>query len=112
MENIYFELCDISSSGRGYPCTEPYITWLINNVFSNEQWLKDNQVSAVVQNFDVVTDYLITAQKDWVIKNCPSLLNNYTKFLRQPSVDGKVYGRFHEQFVPDAKMCKLIVKDN
>ena len=44
--------------------------------------------------------FCITATREWVEKNCPKLLTEYTKFLRYPDEDGDVQGRFGHWFLP------------
>lgn len=125
MEVVYFELNNWFC-GRDYPEVEPFISW-INKDFSktlnNEQWVKDNKLCLVAYPLDMSYNCLITASKDWVMKNCPDLLSNkgydyiiqrsnangewenityhrdYKDFLRFPDEDGNVYGRDDIRFL-------------
>lgn len=86
MENeiIYFEFNNWEADVY-YPDKEPYITWLGNDLnlyFSNEQWVKENNLVVTKSIIDMSVNYYIGATKDWVLKNCPSLLNEDSRFLR------------------------------
>lgn len=101
---VYFEFNNWLP-GIHYPDDEPYITWLgddSNIIFlDNEQWVKDNKLCVVWYIIDQSFNFLITATKEWVEQNCPTLLTKYTEFLRFPNENGKVYGRFPDiEFLP------------
>ena len=107
MSNIvYFEL---NNWFRGiyYPNEDPYISWLgddANIVFLDEQWVKYNKLCVVWHVVDQSINLLITATQEWVEKNCPTLLTEYTKFLRFPDEDGVIYGTFEDiKFLPYKK---------
>lgn len=78
-------------------------------------------------------NWCITANKDWVLENCPYILSNDTdevefivrtpngletkiekhklnKFLRFPDEAGNVYGQFGSQFLPYEE-CNFGVTD-
>lgn len=100
---IYFELNNWLPV-IDYPDEDPYISWLeddSNIVFLNQQWVKDNKLCVVWHIVDQSIDFLITATREWVEKNFPTLLTEYTEFLRSPDEDGVIYGRFADiQFLP------------
>lgn len=105
MNNIvYFELNNWFA-GENYPDAEPFLSWLIddsNQAFRNEKWVKENRLCVVFTPIDMSQNYCITATKDWVLKNCPDLLNDkeFKQFLRFPDEDGNVYSEFGMEFLP------------
>lgn len=99
---IYFELNNWFS-GRDYPDDEPFISWMSNDLkipFRSETWVKENKLCVVVSFIDMSQNFCITATKEWVEKNCPKLLTNYTEFLRYPDEDGDVERKFGQWFLP------------
>lgn len=98
---VYFELNNWFA-GRDYPDDEPFISWLgddLNITFENEEWVKNNNLCVVFDFVDMSCNFCITATKEWVDKNCPSLLTIHTKYLRKPDEYGEVYGRFGHEFL-------------
>ena len=116
---VYFELNNWFS-GRDYPEGEPYETWMNDFYFDNEEWVKENKLCVVAGFIDMSRNYCISAPREWVEKNCPSLLSDgefesvvirgpeaevitskhrYSDFLREPDEDGDVYGRFGWKFL-------------
>jgi len=101
---IYFELNNWFA-GEDYPDADPFLSWLIddsNQAFRNEKWVKENRLCVVFTPIDMSQNYCITATKDWVLKNCPDLLNDkeFKQFLRFPDEDGNVYSDFGMEFLP------------
>ena len=72
---IYFELNDWFK-GRDYPNEEPFIGWIKNNNFSNDDWCRQNELVVLFGFIDMSRNWCITATEDWVKKNCPKLLTN------------------------------------
>ena len=68
--------------------------------FRNETRVKENRLCVVFSFIDMSQNFCITATREWVEKNCPKLLTDYKKFLRQPDEDGDVQGRFSQWFLP------------
>ena len=78
MEIVYFELNNWMS-GRDYPNTEPFTSWLHDDLLqtlANDEWAKKNKLCIIAFPLDMSCNYLITATKDWVLENCPDLLSN------------------------------------
>lgn len=122
---IYFEINNWFS-GRDYPDREPFTTkWITSygGIFNNDAWCKENKLCVVAKTIDMAQNWCITANKAWVLENCPYILSNDTdevefkvgtpngwetkiekhklnKFLRFPNEDGTVYGQFYSQFLP------------
>lgn len=99
-ELVHFELNNWSR-GVDYPDDEPFRTWMGNDLnlkFYNEEWLKENQLCVVAEIIDMSVTFCITATKEWVEKNCPTLLTKYQDFIRQPDEDGTYYGKFDTLF--------------
>ena len=93
MEIIYFELNDWAS-GCDYPDDEPFVSWMADDQFRDENWVKENRLVVVESIVDMSLNYCITATKEWVQLNCPELLTKYTQFIRH-SEDGDLpEGRF------------------
>ena len=68
--------------------------------FRNETWVKENKLCVVFSFIDMSQNFCITATREWVEKNCPKLLTDYKKFLRQPDEDENAQGRFSQWFLP------------
>lgn len=101
-EIVYFELNNWFA-GIDYPDNERFINWMhddLNIKFSSEKWAEENRLCIAVRFIDMSQNFCITATKNWVEKNCPELLTDYTQFLRHPDEYGDVYGRFGDEFLP------------
>lgn len=101
-EIVYFELNNWFA-GIDYPDNERFINWMhddLNIKFCSEGWAEENHLCIAARFIDMSQNFCITATKDWVEKNCPELLTDYTQFLRHPDEDGDVYGRFGDEFLP------------
>lgn len=103
MDAVYFELNNWMP-GENYPNEEPFLAWLKNDLnlsFLNEDWVEKNQLCVVAAHVDMSVNFCVTAKKEWVEKNCPKLLTEYTQFLREPEDDDEmVYGQFGHEFLP------------
>lgn len=100
-EIIYFELNNWSP-GEDYPAVEPFLSWMINDLniqFRNDDWAKEQKLCILVSIIDMSNNFCISAPKEWVQTNCPSLLTEYTQFLRTPDEDGYIEGRFGDEFL-------------
>lgn len=98
---VYFELNNWSC-GKDYPAAEPFISWMrddLNIKFNSKKWVKENKLCVVKALVDMSFNYCITATREWVEENCPSLLTQYTQFIRLPDEDGCVFGRFDHEFL-------------
>lgn len=99
-ELVYFELNNWHC-GLDYPPVEPFVSWMaddFNIVFSNEEWIKQNRLCVVADVIDMSQNFCITATREWVEKNCPLLLTEFTEFLRYPDEDDIVYGKWGHEF--------------
>jgi len=100
-EIIYFELNNWWP-GSNYPDEEPFLTWLSDDLaiyFEDEKWVKENKLCVGVDFVDMSLNFCIIAKKEWIQDNCPKLLTEYKKFLREPDEDGCVYGHFGHKFL-------------
>lgn len=101
-EIVYFELNNWCP-GEDYPAEEPFTTWIgddLNIFFDNEEWVKENRLCVVWSIVDMSVNFCITTTKKWVEENCPKLLCDHKKFLRNSSENDKhVYGQFGNQFL-------------
>ena len=93
-----------------YPDEEPFLFWMNPwnkdtkeyelPIFEDIQWLKDNKLCVVRSIIDMSLNYCITAPKSWVEKNCNRILcPEFKKFIREPDEEGKVFGRWGNEFV-------------
>ena len=124
-EFVYFELNNWFA-GRDYPNAEPFITWCEDDKehgFSNEQFVRENELCVVCSIVDMSFNWCITAKREWVENNCPKLLSDdlttvvmerhykgivtyknetypYSQYLRYPDENGDVYGQFGHKFLP------------
>ena len=101
---VYFELNNWFP-GVHYPDVEPYTIWLGDDEYiiflDDEQWVRKNKLCVVFYVLDNSLNFLITATKRWVEQNCPTLLTQYTEFLRYPDENGRIYGRLsYIEFLP------------
>ena len=102
---VYFELNNWTC-GKHYPAEEPFLTWVGNDLnlhFQNEKWVRENKLCVVRSIIDMSVNFCVTATREWVEKNCPKLLTEYSGFLRYPDDDGDVYGRFGDAFLEYSK---------
>ena len=102
MDIVYFEVNNWFSE-RDYPKCEPFLTWMKDDdkiPFRNAQWINENKINVAWGFVDMSQNFCVTAPKEWVEKNCPELLTDWTKFLRYPDEFGYVYGRFDQEFIP------------
>ena len=79
MENeiIYLEINNWIC-GNDYPNAEPFKSWLhddLNQTLRSDEWCKKNNLCVTHEIVDMSNNYKITANKDWVMKNCPCLLD-------------------------------------
>lgn len=102
MEVVYFELNNWCP-GEHFPLEEPFISWMTSllPIFRNEEWVKENKLCVVASIIDMSQNFCITATKEWVEQNCPSLLTNpeNEKFLMHPDKYGDVEGKFGPYFL-------------
>lgn len=99
-EIMYFELNNWFPEIH-YPYEEPFISWMTNDsntTIDNEDWIKANKLCVVRTLIDMSSNYCITATKEWVENNCPSLLTKYRQFLRFPNECDDVHGNFGTLF--------------
>ena len=97
---VYFELNNWTP-GVDYPCEEPFLSWMrydLYQKFRDEDWVKENKLCVVCSLVDMSQNYCISATKQWVEENCPTLLTRYQEFLRYPDEDGFIEGRFGDLF--------------
>ena len=98
---IYFELNNWIR-GEHYPDDEPFISWMsddANIVFNDIDWVMQNKLCVVRSIIDMSMNFCITTTKEWVERNCPKLLTEYKKFLRDPEDDKITYGQFGHVFL-------------
>lgn len=93
MEVVYFELNDWAA-GTDHPDDEPFISWMEEPKFRDEDWVKENKLVVVESIVDMSLNYCITATKKWVKFNCPELLTKHIKFIRYVQEDELPEGRF------------------
>ncbi len=90
---VYFEFNNWTC-GEDYPADQPYISWLGDDLdikFNDEKWVKENNLCVIKTIVDMSLNFCITATREWVEENCPSLLTEYKEFLRFPDEDNEVH---------------------
>ena len=78
MDIIYFSVNNWGS-GKYYPPTENFEKWLgddLNQMFTNDAWCKKNKLCIYYGIIDMSINYTVSAQREWVEKNCPELLTD------------------------------------
>ena len=95
---IYFELNNWST-GKDYPDSEPFLSWIEDNKFRDENWIKENKLVVVESIVDMSLNYCVAATKEWVQSKCPELLTKYTQFIRYEEDDDLPEGRFRCPFL-------------
>ncbi len=86
---IYFELNNWDTDF--YPDCEPFKTWMDlsdKDDFSirDDNWVKEHKICVKWFLFDMSVNFLITAPRSFVEKECPALLEEkYKEFLRFPA---------------------------
>ena len=89
MDIVYFSLNNWVP-GVCYPNVDPFKTWMetLEETLANEDWCKENKLCVYVGVVDQSLNFTISATKEWVEKNCPELLTEYTQFVFTPE-EGK-----------------------
>lgn len=107
-EVIYFELNNWFI-GRDFPNEEPFVTWIREDKFSDDKWLKENKLVCVKSFVDMSLNFCISASRNWVKENCPKLLSedsmSYHVWSRQGGkTDIVVETKKYRDFIrPDAE---------
>lgn len=72
-------------SGRDYPSEEPFIYWISNNKFCDDEWCKENQLCVNAAYIDASINWCIAAPRAWIEEHCPIILSedNFTYFTQQ-----------------------------
>ena len=63
--------------------------------FLDEKWVAANHLSVIIKN----DSFYVTASKDWVRRNIPSLLGEYRIFCCLPEEEGLCYGTNNVKFL-------------
>ena len=82
MDIVKFELNDWFS-GVDYPDDEPFNSWIHEEYLSDDNWCKEQEICVIYFVLDMSVNFLITAKKEWVERNCPRLLTEHTEFISQ-----------------------------
>ena len=67
----------------------------------NDEWCKENKLCVYLGIVDMSYNYTVSAPKEWVEKNCPELLTNYSDFIFLPK-EGEIkpeYDSWHQPFL-------------
>lgn len=74
---IYFEIDDWCP-GQNYPNCEPFLSWMSNETdgspLRDEKWVKKNKICVKIFPIDMSIDFMITAPRSFIEKECPALL--------------------------------------
>lgn len=94
MNLIYFEIDEYN-----YPPIEPFKTWIRNGQFRNKNWIAANKLSVIETAQAGTANFCVTAPKEWVKKNCPSLLREDMFFCPLPEDKNICYSRYDIKFL-------------
>ena len=80
--------------GRDFPDTPNFRKWLgddLNQTFMDDAWAKENKLCIRHGTIDMSFNYVVSAPREWVEKNCPELLTDdeYTYGIMSHSKDGE-----------------------
>lgn len=73
--------------GIHYPDTETFRKWLGddgNQYFMDDDLCKENKLCVYCGLIDMSFNYTVSAPREWVEKNCPELLTDYSDFIFLP----------------------------
>ena len=106
MDIVYFSLNNWVP-GVCYPYVDPFKTWMetLEETLANEDWCKENKLCVYVGVVDQSLNFTISATKEWVEKNCPELLTEYTQFVFTPE-EGKTIPDHDDWYQPFLEYCE------
>jgi len=93
---VYFWLNDWD-----HPNDSLYIGWMIRKdkpIFLDEEWVKENKLCVIVDQLYMDMYVFITATREWVENNCPSILNKYNRYLSIPDGKGKAFTPLYGEY--------------
>ena len=94
--------------GIHYPNTEIFIKWLgkdDDQYFMNDGWCKENKLCVYCGIIDMSFNYTVSAPREWVEKNCPELLTDYSDFIFLPK-EGETKPEHDNWYQPFLDYCK------
>ena len=104
---IYFSVNNWDC-GIDYPDTEIFRKWLgedEDQYFMNDEWCKENKLCVYCGTIDMSCNYTVSAPKEWVEKNCPELLTNYSDFIFLPK-EGETKPEYDFWYQPFPDYCE------
>lgn len=93
---IYFEINETD-----YPPIEPFLSWMQYSQFRDIEWIKQNKLSVIesVEPNAAVHYFCITAPKEWVESNCPTLLEEDITYCLLPEDENECYNQYDIKFL-------------
>lgn len=104
---VYFSVNNWNC-GIHYPDTEIFRKWLGDDedqYFMNDEWCKENKLCVYCGVIDMSFNYTVSAPKEWVEKNCPELLTNYSDFIFLPK-EGETKPEYDDCHQPFLDYCE------
>lgn len=106
--------------GRDYPDTPAFNKWLgddLKQTFMDDAWAKENKLCIRHGCIDMSFNYVVSAPREWVEKNCPELLSDgeYTYTLISCGKDGEKrtdYPKKYSDFVFEPEEDGSAPEDN
>ena len=107
MDVVYFSVNNWMC-GENYPPLDCFRKWLgddLNQTFRNDTWCKENKLCVYYGVVDMSQNYTVSAPREWVEKNCPELLTEYTQFIFTPE-EGKTIPDHDHWYQPFLEYCE------
>ena len=104
---VYFSLNNWHC-GIHYPDTETFRKWLGddgNQYFMDDDWCKENKLCVYCGLIDMSFNYTVSAPREWVEKNCPELLTDYSEFIFLPK-EGETKPEHDDWYQPFLDYCE------
>ena len=127
---VYYFSVNNWFGGRDYPEDARFKKWvgesrdengnyITKETFLDEDWVKANKLCVKYGAYDMSTNFLVSAPKEWILQNCPELLTDkeyeyiiingngekvrhtkkYSSFLVVPNDQGELIDRLGWEFL-------------
>ncbi len=101
MKDIIYFSVNNWSCGKDYPNTKKFKEWLgddLNLSFNSDSWAKENKLCIYSGCIDMSTNFTVSAPKEWVLDNCPEIIDSEFQYLPEPGEDMPDCDRFDMPF--------------
>ena len=126
---VYYFSVNNWFGGRDYPEDPRFEKWvgmardengkyIMKGTFYDDEWVKANKLCVKYGAYDMSTNFLVTAPREWILENCPELLSDkeyeyftlignekvrhtqkYASFMCTRDDNGDLYDRFGWTFL-------------